>query len=102
MKQHVIIIYDGLTHKRRERERHIKRKKYIIQHILFWDSNCRELIELGRLSKKGLSCGCWMCRAKTREIGFKISEIRRYQRGLSKGLNRDLNRDLDEYKEEEL
>lgn len=100
------MIYDGLTHKRRERERHIKMKKHIIQHILFWDCNCRELMELGRLSKKGLSCGCWMCRAKTREIGFKISEIRRYQSGLSRGLREDLSKKLskhlDKYKEEEL
>ena len=34
----------------------------------------------GRYAKWNLSCNCWMCRTKTREIGNKISEQRKLLR----------------------
>ena len=92
----------GLTYKRRERERHIKRKEHIIRS---YQSDSRpkkynsieevpEIIPLnegnwfpywyvphrGMLNKGKIHCSCPMCSIKTKRNGWKHSDLIKIQK----------------------
>lgn len=59
------------------REKAIQRKYRKIVHDMGWGPMVKEYSQPGRLSKRYLGCSCGLCRAKTRELGWRHSDIRR-------------------------
>lgn len=59
------------------REKAIRRKYRKMVHDMGWGPMVKEYSQPGRLSKRYLGCSCGLCRAKTRELGWRHSDIRR-------------------------
>lgn len=62
---------------------HIKRKRHILKNVYkLPDDEIKENVHLSqywRLSKGKIHCSCPMCRAKTKELGWKHSDMKRIE-----------------------
>ncbi len=73
--RYIIMIHKCINYRRHQRDRVIKKRFRNMQNHSFDDIT--PWVIKGRFAKWNTSCNCFMCRTRSKELGFKISEQRK-------------------------
>lgn len=76
------MIHKDIRYRRHQRQRVIRKRILKIKNGWHEDLSTfsGSFSKPGRYAKWNMSCNCWMCRSKTRELGNKRSELRKLER----------------------